>query len=91
MLFIVADDLRTSLGCYGDPLAKSPNIDQLASKSQVFLNAYAQVGVRHGQPSESEKCLNLKVFESVPPPASGVRTQSDVDVDESQARHDQTL
>lgn len=43
VLFIIADDLRTSLGCYGDTVAKSPNIDQLASKSQVFLNAYAQV------------------------------------------------
>ena len=43
VLFIMADDLRTTLGCYGDPLVKTPNIDQLASKSQVFLNAYAQV------------------------------------------------
>ena len=46
VLFIMADDLRTTLGCYGDLLVKSPNIDQLASKSQVFLNAYAQVGRR---------------------------------------------
>ncbi|XP_073343334.1 iduronate 2-sulfatase [Pagrus major] len=45
VLFIIADDLRTSLGCYGDTVAKSPNIDQLASKSQVFLNAYAQQAV----------------------------------------------
>ncbi|CAL8358392.1 unnamed protein product [Merluccius merluccius] len=41
----MADDLRTTLGCYGDPLVKTPNIDQLASKSQVFLNAYAQQAV----------------------------------------------
>ncbi|KAM9375684.1 iduronate 2-sulfatase isoform 2-T2 [Pholidichthys leucotaenia] len=45
VLFIMADDLRTSLGCYGDTLVKSPNIDQLASKSQVFVNAYAQQAV----------------------------------------------
>ncbi|XP_067853406.1 iduronate 2-sulfatase [Heptranchias perlo] len=42
VLFIIADDLRTSLGCYGDPIVKSPNIDQLASKSVVFKNAFAQ-------------------------------------------------
>ncbi|XP_017278589.2 iduronate 2-sulfatase isoform X1 [Kryptolebias marmoratus] len=45
VLFIIADDLRTSLGCYGDTVAKSPNVDQLASKSQVFLNAHAQQAV----------------------------------------------
>ncbi|XP_032366759.1 iduronate 2-sulfatase isoform X2 [Etheostoma spectabile] len=45
VLFVIADDLRTSLGCYGDSVVKSPNIDQLASKSQIFLNAYAQQAV----------------------------------------------
>nr|XP_005991886.1 PREDICTED: iduronate 2-sulfatase isoform X2 [Latimeria chalumnae] len=45
VLFIVADDLRTSLHCYGDQIVKSPNIDQLASKSAVFQNAFAQQAV----------------------------------------------
>lgn len=43
VLFIVVDDLRPTLGCYGDNLVKSPNIDQLAFQSVVFQNAYAQV------------------------------------------------
>uniref|UniRef100_V9KJ45 Iduronate 2-sulfatase n=1 Tax=Callorhinchus milii TaxID=7868 RepID=V9KJ45_CALMI len=42
VLLIVADDLRTTLGCYGDQIVKSPNIDQLASRSALFKNAFAQ-------------------------------------------------
>lgn len=43
VLFIVADDLKASvLGCYGDPLCKTPNLDRLARKSMVFERAYCQ-------------------------------------------------
>ncbi|XP_032928544.1 iduronate 2-sulfatase isoform X2 [Catharus ustulatus] len=45
VLLIIVDDLRPVLGCYGDKLVKSPNIDQLASQSMVFSNAYAQQAV----------------------------------------------
>lgn len=45
VLFIVVDDLRTSLGCYGDKVVKTPNIDQLSAQSVVFRNAYAQQAV----------------------------------------------
>lgn len=43
----MADDMRPTLGCYSDPVVKSPNIDLLASKSTVFFNAYAQVALAH--------------------------------------------
>ncbi len=43
VLFIVVDDLRPTLGCYGNSQYKTPNIDQLASKSVVFNHAYVQV------------------------------------------------
>lgn len=45
VLFIVVDDLRTELGCYGVDEVISPNIDRLAKKGMLFHNAYAQYPV----------------------------------------------
>ena len=43
VLFLVSDDLKASaLGCYGNGLCKTPNIDRLAEEGMVFEHAYCQ-------------------------------------------------
>lgn len=41
ILFFITDDESPTLGCYEDPIAKTPAIDALAKDGTVFLNAFA--------------------------------------------------
>jgi len=43
VLFIAADDLNCSLGCLGDPVAITPNLDRLSSTGVCFERAYNQI------------------------------------------------
>jgi iduronate 2-sulfatase len=45
VLFIIVDDLRPELGFYGSKRVISPNIDKLASESNLFKNAYCNSAV----------------------------------------------
>ncbi len=45
ILFIAVDDLRPELGCYGSPIAVTPNLDALAGEGLLFNRAYCQQAI----------------------------------------------
>lgn len=65
VLFISVDDLKPKLGCYGDTLAISPNIDRLASMGTLMMANYCQQAVC--APSR------ISLFTGMRPDYTGVR------------------
>ncbi len=45
ILWIVSEDNSPYLGCYGDSLATTPNIDQFAKEGHLYTHAYANAPV----------------------------------------------
>lgn len=45
VLFIVVDDLNKTLGCYGHPVVRTPQIDRLAEMGIQFNHAYCNFAV----------------------------------------------
>jgi arylsulfatase A-like enzyme len=69
---IAIDDLRPMLGCYGDPIAKTPNIDRLAERGMLFERAYCQFA----------KCgpSRLSLLTGLRPDAVGVFSHNEKDM-----------
>ena len=65
VVFIIADDLRPLLGCYGNPEIQTPNIDRLAERSTLFNHAYCQYPLC--KPSRTSMLTGLR------PDTNGVR------------------
>jgi len=58
ILWITSEDMTPMLGCYGDIVAKTPNLDRLAGKGTLYTNAFATAPVC----SPSRSCLVTGVY-----------------------------
>lgn len=78
VLFIVVDDLKPLLGCYGASWIKSPNMDRLAARGTLFTATYCQVSFC--APSRMSVLTGLRpdttrVFFNPPQPQDILRTR----------------
>jgi len=58
VLFIVVDDMRNDLGCYGSEQVKTPHIDRFAQRGIAFQRAYCQYPIC--SPSRSSVLTGLR-------------------------------
>lgn len=74
VLWITAEDMSPTLGCYGDLDAISPNIDQLSEKSLIYTRAFATAPVCspsrscliNGLPATSQGTHNMRSAYNIP-------------------------
>lgn len=45
ILWLTSEDHGPQMGCYGDPLARTPNVDALAAKGMLFKHAWSNAPV----------------------------------------------
>ncbi|WP_414164667.1 sulfatase-like hydrolase/transferase [Superficieibacter sp. BNK-5] len=81
IVLILAEDMNSRLGTYGDPNAITPNIDALANESVVFTHAFTMAGVCApsraglitGMPPQATGLLHMRTstythqYQGVPP------------------------
>ena len=60
ILWLIAEDAGPDFGCYGNPAARTPNIDRLAAASRVYRHAFSTASVC----SASRSALMTGVFQT---------------------------
>jgi len=73
ILWLVSEDNTTLLGCYGDPLARTPTLDKLASEGILFERCFAQPVC-----APSRFTLITGTFAASSGPANHMRAQGEI-------------
>lgn len=66
VLLVCVDDLKPVLGCYGDKLAKTPNLDRLAARGLRFDLAYCNQAVCAASRNSlllGSRCTSLGIYD----------------------------
>jgi arylsulfatase A-like enzyme len=74
ILWIVSEDNNPYLGCYGDPLARTPTLDRLAKEGALYELAFSQAPVC----APSRFTLITGIFASSCGPAEHMRAQGKI-------------
>src|SRR3546814_798892 len=83
VLFIAIDDLRADLGCYGNEVIQSPNLDDLAARGVVFRNQFvtmptcgaSRYSLLTGRLPRSRRHLSNAIFETRRAAARAARSE----------------
>ena len=75
ILWLTSEDHGQQMGCYGDTVARTPNVDALAAKGMLFRHAWsnhpvcapARTAIISGLYSQSSGGLNMRSMVPVPP------------------------
>lgn len=60
ILWIIAEDIGPDLGCYGNPDARTPQLDRLATQSRLYRRAYSTAAVC----SPSRSAFNTGMYQT---------------------------
>lgn len=75
ILWLTSEDHGPEMGCYGDPLARTPNVDALAAKGMIFSRAWsvapvcapARTAIITGMYPSSTGSLHMRSMVPLPP------------------------
>ena len=78
IVFVIADDLSPTLGCYGDMAAVTPNIDRLAADTPEQITLKLPLGITKTIPRKNIKTLRANPKSLMPEQLEKTMTQQEL-------------